>query len=391
MQELNRKILHLSHTDIRWDYRIIKEINALSKDLQWKLYACGIDSGISEPFKKGHINSEIELTTIKCVRKNRRNLFKYFSYAKYLIRIIYNLYKSGKQIKPEIVHCHDTIALISGYFLKRKYGCLLIYDSHELNHWRNSPRYVNYFNLLAEILIWQSIDLFISVSSSIIDYYNCTLGNKNSLLLPNCNEYNITTDKLIRNNNPVLSPNKFQLKFAFVGFLTEGRNLEGLLDMFANQIQNHSLSIIGEGPLSNVVQEYSKNFDNIFFLGAMSPADMINALKDFDCGFSFIEPVSYSDYLSLPNKIYDYTNAGLTVISSDLPEIKEFIIKYDLGNFFSSNEEIIEFLKENRNLKSIIDKKKKLRENIINNPELSLKYHLDRLIGQYEKLILIEN
>ena len=91
----------------------------------------------------------------------------------------------------------------------------------------------------------------------------------------------------------------------------------------------------------------------------MSPADMINALQDFDCGFSFIEPVSYSDYLSLPNKIYDYTNAGLTVISSDLPEIKEFIIKYDLGNFFSSNEEIIKFLKKKKYL-MLLEKAKEL-------------------------------
>ena len=50
-----------------------------------------------------------------------------------------------------------------------------------------------------------------------------------------------------------------------------------------------------------------------------------------DVGLCMIEAVSLSDYLCLPNKLFEYAFAGLPVIASKFPDIAKVVEGYGLG------------------------------------------------------------
>ena len=98
-------------------------------------------------------------------------------------------------------------------------------------------------------------------------------------------------------------------------------------------------------------------------------------------GFCLIENVSLSDYYSLPNKLFEYVNAGLYVISCDFPEIKSKLYKHKLGKTFDSNlSGLKNFLYENRvNLMN--------REDVSCPEEFSWSFHEKNLVALYSELI----
>ena len=57
------KILHLSHTDLNWDYRIVKQLNCLSQ-LNAEIKGIGIEVNDANA-KKAFVDDSINLINIK--------------------------------------------------------------------------------------------------------------------------------------------------------------------------------------------------------------------------------------------------------------------------------------------------------------------------------------
>ena len=97
------------------------------------------------------------------------------------------------KIKPTVIHCHDTLVLPIGVIYKMFSGCKLIYDAHELESQKfGQGKVLSFITYYLEKLSWKKIDVLISVSQSIIDWYNENLGFKKSILIL---------------NSPVINPN----------------------------------------------------------------------------------------------------------------------------------------------------------------------------------------
>ena len=329
---MNLKVLHLTHTDINKDPRIIKSIKAIDK-LSWiEVYGIGIqDSSHNSRRFETKDSIDINSITLKLFSKKLTflpNILRHlFTLLEFLLRSFFIINK----FKPSVIHCHDTLALPIAILFKVFHSKLkLIYDAHELGSNRNGID--NFFSKIVyffEKITWRFIDHFISVSPSIIKWYEEEYGRKKNTLILNSPE--IETKKTENSNGfrKKFLINDDEKLFIYVGEINKGRGITNLLEIFKDL--KSRILFLGYGPLVNKVKDFEKNYSNIHYHEAVEPDSLISLIQEADVGLCLVERVSLSDYFCLPNKLFEYAFAGLPVIASDFPDIKFLVEKYDLG------------------------------------------------------------
>jgi len=249
-----KNILHITHTDIRFDNRIIKEIEALSEIDNFKVWGVGmsLDEGSAE---NSLINIKAEIITLKVISRKLKYLPKLFRHILTFIELMIRVFIRSREIRPQIIHCHDTLVLPIGWLIKKfNRNTILIYDAHELESNKNGQTWVlSRATLFIEKICWKNIDFLITVSPSILTWYNNNLGKKQSSIILN--------SPAISNFNSIegiqklfFEKNYFNKKFdiplekniyIYLGALTYGRCIDLLLDVFsAPEVNSHIIFII---------------------------------------------------------------------------------------------------------------------------------------------------
>lgn len=329
---MNLKVLHLTHTDINKDPRIIKSIKAIDK-LSWiEVYGVGIQDS-SHNSRRFETKDSIDINSIALKLFSKKltflpNILRHlFTLLEFFLRSFFIINK----FKPSVLHCHDTLALPIAILFKVFHSKLkVIYDAHELGSNRNgidnfSSKIVYFF----EKITWRFIDHFISVSPSIIKWYEEEYGRKKNTLILNSPE--IETKKTENSNGfrKKFLINDDEKLFIYVGEINKGRGITNLLEIFKDL--KSRILFLGYGPLVNKVKDFENNYSNIHYHEAVEPDSLISLIQEADVGLCLVERVSLSDYFCLPNKLFEYAFAGLPVIASDFPDIKFLVEKYDLG------------------------------------------------------------
>lgn len=329
-------VIHLSHTDIKTDSRILKEMMAIS-DVP-SLNVIGIGLELDEGVPSSSKTSELNIITKRLWSRGVKFLPRMLRHFLVFIELNLRIFFEAARIKPSIVHCHDTPVLLIGYLLKKLYGCKLIYDAHELESNKNGQNQIlSRVTHMIEQRAWPYIDLFISVSPSIINWYINEFGSINSQLIMNSpvmaenrNQGKITSTHNITLRDRFNIP-KDQLIFVYLGILSPGRGIETYLDVFANNKNNVNIIFIGYGIYDDLIKKYASRYSNIYLHPAVSHDEVVSLVSSADFGLCLIENISLSDYFSLPNKLFEYTFAGCPVVASNFPDMSYLVQRYSLG------------------------------------------------------------
>ena len=329
------RILHISNTDIARDSRILKELKVASELSDVLVFACGApkDAIAGSDCIAGVSYYEQVLLTRKLTIFPRA-LRYFFEIFEFTIRTV----SCAKSIRPTVVHCHDTFALPSGWIAKRFFGARLIYDAHELESNKNGQNIVlSKCTLWIEKLIWEKVDLFISVSGAIIDWYMRELGKKPNVLILNSPEISNDSAKTVelfdteRYFNRKFNIPSDSVVFVYLGILGSGRGIDTIVSAFADTDDPTHVVFVGFGPMARMIQDYSNDFGNIHLHDPVPHNQVVSLVKSADFGLCLIENVSLSDYYCLPNKLFEYAFAGLPVLASKFPEIERVVSAYSLG------------------------------------------------------------
>ena len=335
-----KNILHLSHTDIRYDARIIKEMYALSNEFSdSKIQGIGIE--LDEKNKVSELASELDIVSlnlkskrIKFIPRAVRHLLTMFEF---FIKTI-TCKKRNKKI--EVIHCHDTLALPIALFLKFLCKCKLIYDAHELESDRAGiSKFMGKIVYFFEKLAWKRIDSFITVSPEILTWYMQNYGKKKSEVIlnsPFSKDFKLTKKKSNYLRDLFNIPSSHPV-YLYVGFFTPGRGINSLIEIFKKE-QSRSVVFLGYGNLYQNLKNVEQEYENIYVHDAVTPEKVLEVSSSADFGLCLLENVSLSDYLSLPNKLFEYAFGNLLVLCSDFPAIRKFVHKYECGLVCNKNK-----------------------------------------------------
>jgi glycosyltransferase involved in cell wall biosynthesis len=239
----------------------------------------------------------------------------------------------------------------------------LIYDAHELESDKaGQTKILSKCTLFIEKIAWKKVDFFISVSPSILNWYNSNFGYKKSELILNSPEFRDANNIVTKNNylREKFSIPEDEKIYLYLGIISKfGRGIELYLEAFKSININSHLVFIGYGDFVDEIKVITNEYSNIHYHPAVSHDQVVEIAKSADVGLCLIEPISLSDTYSLPNKLFEYAFSNLYILSSDLPDIRKTIEDFDLGTYckndISDLIKSIELINKNGCLRKIVD------------------------------------
>lgn len=341
-------ILHLTHTDIKSDSRILKEMQSLATVANYKVSGIGIHK-IEELDRKSNLVDNIEIYSLDIKSRKWKFLPSFVRHTLTLVEFYFKLFVLSLKLKPKIIHSNDVLVLPIGVLVKIFTKSKLIYDAHELESEKNGiSRFKSKIIFFTEKVLWKFIDHLIVVSPSIENWYKEKIDKKKSEVIMNSpvllKDKNSNKDDYLRKKFGIPTDKRI---FIYVGGLVQGRGIETLLNVFKNEKIESHIVFLGYGKLDSKILSLSQKHLNIHIHNAVSHEKVVPISKSADVGVCFIQNISLSDYYCLPNKLFEYAFSRIPVLASNFPDIKKVVQKYKLGKCSELSEnEIFNIVKE---------------------------------------------
>lgn len=228
--------------------------------------------------------------------------------------------------QPDIVVSSDLPGLVGASIAARRLGVPHLHDCHEL--YLESTSFVTYEKKVLqpiEKMYMRRADSVVVVNETIRDEYEKRYGVRGTVLrnaAPAVSEEVRSRPVDLRGMAGV--PHEAQVVL-YQGGLVAGRGLDVLIRAAQFLPDGAHLVLIGKGgeqeALEALVEELNVS-DRVHFLPAVEPGELPALTAAADVGVIPYQPVSLNNRFALPNKVFEYTGAGIPFVAADLPELR---------------------------------------------------------------------
>ena len=323
--------LILLYGDIAFDSRVKRISSFIASQLgDTQLLSLKRFSERNYEFNKPNSLNHIEIKLIS-EKLPKNGKWGYLKYAEGFLRFF------SYSIRAKLIYCNDLSTLPIAYFAKIfNTKIKIIYDSHEVAPYQGTPskRKIRLKSLFERILI-RKADYVFTVSTRISKWYRRVYRLQHVETIFNSPSFY----PVARCKNFINEDSK--IEFVWHGIFSPHRGIKETIRVFQDTevATKANVTFIGWGALKNDIKSFSNLFPNIKILDPVSQNELINALQNFDCGLFTYEPISKNYDWAMPNKLFEFTTAGIPVVSYPLSEANYTITKYNIGyvaNDFSS-------------------------------------------------------
>lgn len=255
-------------------------------------------------------------------------LVKYLEFAAQVCKF------SGRE-PAQVYHAHDANTLPAAWLAAQRNHAQLVYDAHELETGRNfgHSRLAGIYQRTwawPERMFIHRANAVLTVSEGISDEMSRLYGIPKPTVVMNCPEQSpLRRSTLLRDKLNIAQGLKIAL---YQGGVVPGRGVQPFLEAIQH-IPEVVGVVLGDGQLLPEFRSYAKSgrWQRVYFPGRIARQELPDYTASADLGVSLIEDTCRSYHLSLPNKLFEYLQAGIPVLGSNLPEIAGLIRKYDVG------------------------------------------------------------
>jgi len=356
---MKKRIAMIVYNEIDYDGRVQRSAIALSK--KYHVTVISIDSGRNY-YNDNFSTKAIKLPDIKRLKKVRLFLF-WLKVTPYLI-----------QFKPHICYSHDYFLSFSGVIWSYLTQCKYIYDAHELiipEKKRKQSKREKFFYLLEKFSV-KHANMIIAANRERSQLMKMHYGLKNiPFVIRNIPQKPEQAIENINHYYPILKNKKMNdIWLVYQGDMSFDRGIKKFLIAMQHTNSQFRLILIGGGPdmiqIKKIITE--RKLDNkIVLLGKIPRDHLYSVLKICNIGIVTYPFQDLNNIYCASNKIFEYAQAGLAVISTCQPPLRSIIEKYKFGILLGCNK--------NRTIST---------ENILDAIQnLSDKYNLDDNIYQF--------
>lgn len=240
----------------------------------------------------------------------------------------------------DLVVANDVHALCVAHEVSKRTKAALWVDMHEYaplegeDDWRWMLIFRRYVTAICNKYLKQA-DCVTTVGEAIRRKYE-EESEREVLLLRNTSEFQ---PRHAKPQNNGLS----DFALIHVGVAIRARRLENMIEA-VKDLDGVSLDLLVLPTDTTYFREIEKRVagsTNVRILAPVPSTEISQFISKYDCGIVTIPPTSFNYANGLPNKLFQYIQARLPIITGPIPEVAYIVNHYGIGwvtNDFSSNE-----------------------------------------------------
>ena len=318
-----KRIIVLVTSDLVSDNRVHKFCSTLDK------------MGFSVKLIGRRLPDSLPLSPRKYETKRLNLVFKKgpLFYTEFNLRTYLYLLFTG----ADLILANDLDALPAGFLASKVKMIPLVYDSHE------------YFTEVPELIgrpkvrkFWEKLEKTMLPEIK----YNFTVCDSIAAIY---NEKYDTVFQVVRNlpyrkesfENKNVNPEEVKT-IIYQGAVNVGRGLKQAI-LAMKYVENAKLIIAGSGDIKSELEELVNSeqlVNKVEFTGKLPLEELYELTRKADLGLSIEEDLGLNYRFALPNKLFDYIQARIPVLVTDLPEMAAIVRNYNVGEITSSLEPV---------------------------------------------------
>jgi glycosyltransferase involved in cell wall biosynthesis len=284
--------------------------------------------------------------------------------------------------KSVMLVSNDLDTLLAVFLVARIKSIPLVFDSHE------------YFTELPELIdrrfvrrVWKGLEKALlpkiqygytvcqSISKAYYDKYGVRLAVVRNLPMGTIQPQSIYKQE--ENKQPDL--------IIYQGAINMGRGLETMIRAMT-YLDQYRLQIFGEGTITRDLVKLRDSLSlghRVEFMGRIPFGELGTYTRQAALGISLEENIGLNYYYALPNKLFDYIQAGIPVLVSDLPEMRKIVSDFEIGQVVRDRDPE-SLAKQVEKMMSSQEERKKWKKNLhIAASELCWENEVDKLRDVY--------
>lgn len=327
-----KKILILVFSNLKNDARLMRQINFLKN--RYELTVCCFDSLPSNEYNIIILPAH-QLTPLKKALSAVFLLLRQYSLAHAILHPYKKYLKqhlSGKHY--DLIIANDVETLPLAFELATK-ETKVVFDAHEY-----APKHFE--DKLWWRIFFQGFNTFIcrhyipkvagmmTIGQGLADEYEKNFGVKPQVVTNACGYVEM---KPVEDNSETI-------RLVHHGIVNRSRRIELMIGIMKHLPANFTLDLVlmltttSSKQTKDYLQELkdlAANDPRINFPDAVPIEKIVPLLNRYDIGIIFAPPINFNYANGLPNKLFDYIQGRIGVLTGPTPEIAAIVQQYDLG------------------------------------------------------------